>query len=109
MEGTHQELLRRLALSDERILSHLMTGQTIDSSGLDEKTCALGRLAGLAALGANTASFQWVADAALAAGAEDEDMIGALLAVAPIVGLARVTAAAQSLAPVLGYRLDCDP
>jgi alkylhydroperoxidase/carboxymuconolactone decarboxylase family protein YurZ len=109
MEIAHHELFRRLALSDEHVLIQLMTGHTVDSPQLDEKTSALGRLAGLAAMGADVTSFQWVVDAALAAGAEDEDVIGALLAVAPIVGLARVAAAAQSLAPALGYQLEGDP
>jgi alkylhydroperoxidase/carboxymuconolactone decarboxylase family protein YurZ len=39
----------------------------------------------------------------MAAGASDDDIVDVLTAVAPIVGLARTTAAAPALALALGY------
>jgi hypothetical protein len=40
---------------------------------------------------------------AIAAGATEEDVVDVLIAVAPIVGLARVTRAAPEVALALGY------
>jgi len=42
----------------------------------------------------------------LAAGATAEDVVGTLVAVAPISGLARVVSAAPEVAVSLGYDLD---
>jgi hypothetical protein len=48
------------------------------------------RLGALIALGAGCTSYQWAVEAALAAGATVDDIVGTLIAVAPISGLARV-------------------
>lgn len=106
MENAQLELLRRLTLSDEHVLSQVISGQTVERPLLDEKTSALVRLAGQVAMEGNVASFQWAVDAALAAGAEDAEIVDVLLAIASIVGLARVNAATRTLATALGYPLD---
>ena len=67
---------------------------------------ALARVAALIAAEASLASYQWAIDAAIAAGATEEDILDVLLAVAPVVGLARVTSAAPELALALGYDVD---
>jgi alkylhydroperoxidase/carboxymuconolactone decarboxylase family protein YurZ len=46
---------------------------------------------------------------ALAAGATDEEIVGVLAAVAPVVGSARVNAAAPALGRALGYEVDILP
>ena len=51
-------------------------------------------------------SYQSTIDLALAAGACNDEIVGILIAVAPIVGLARVVSAAPELALALGYDLD---
>ena len=105
MTPAHMELLRRLALNDERALSEVMSGPA-EQCLLDDKTSALVRVAGTLASQATAPSFRWAVDGAHAAGAEDDEIVEVFLAIAPIVGAARVNAAAPSLAGALGYELD---
>jgi alkylhydroperoxidase/carboxymuconolactone decarboxylase family protein YurZ len=105
---TREESLRRLVLHDERCIQsmlgiHLSNNE---AAGLDPKTQALVRLGGLVAMGAGPASCHWAAEAALDAGATAEDVVGTLIAVAPISGLARVISATPEVALAIGYDLD---
>jgi alkylhydroperoxidase/carboxymuconolactone decarboxylase family protein YurZ len=106
--ATHEESLRRLALHDERCIESVLAVrlETGEASGLDPKTHALVRLAALVALGAGAVSYHWAVGAALAAGATTDDIVGTLVAVAPISGLARVIAAAPEVALSIGYDID---
>lgn len=112
MTHDHEELLRRLALCDERAAVATLTGTAPRSSGgdappgLDARSLALTRLAGLIAVSSSTASYQWCVADAIAAGASDDDIVAVLVNVAPVVGTARVVAAAADLALALGYDLD---
>ena len=45
---------------------------------------------------------------ALAAGASEDEIVDLLLVLAPIVGVARVTAAAPELGVALGYDMDAE-
>ncbi len=78
----------------------------LDAYGLDEKTAALVRLAALVALGAAPTPYRRCVDVALAAGADVDDVVDTLKAVAPCVGLARVVSAAPGLALAIGYDID---
>jgi alkylhydroperoxidase/carboxymuconolactone decarboxylase family protein YurZ len=99
-----EELLRRLALNDERSLrSALSDPGVVASSHLDVKTQALIRLGALLSVGAATVSLRWTVELAYASGATDEEMLDVLLAVAPAVGQARVVGVAPNLALALGY------
>ena len=51
-------------------------------------------------------SYHWAADAALDADATAEEVVGVLIAVAPISGLARVIAATPEVALAIGYDID---
>jgi hypothetical protein len=51
-------------------------------------------------------TYQWAAQAALAAGATDDEIVGTLLAVTPIPGLTQAVSAAPELAIALGYDID---
>ena len=106
---TEQErTLRCLAMNDQAALESLL-GMSIEdrgASGLDAKTQALVRLGALVALGAAPPTYQWAAQVALSAGASDEDIIGILVALAPIVSLTRVVSAAPEIAIALGYPID---
>jgi 4-carboxymuconolactone decarboxylase len=105
--ATHEETLRRLVLHDERcIRSMLGIHLNNQAPGLDPKTQALVRLGGLVAMGAAPTSYQWAAAAALDAGASAEEVVGALVAVAPISGLARVISATSEVALAIGYDID---
>jgi alkylhydroperoxidase/carboxymuconolactone decarboxylase family protein YurZ len=106
VDERHEELLRRLALNDESTVESLLRLPVSDpaDSGLDPRTRALVRLAGLVALQSSDASIGWGVTAAYAAGATDEEIVGVLVSVGPVVGLARVNAAAFALAAAM----DCD-
>jgi alkylhydroperoxidase/carboxymuconolactone decarboxylase family protein YurZ len=108
----HIETLRRLAISDERILDKLVCaapddGDTPEPDGaLDPRTLALVRLAALAAVGGAVPSYGAQADAAVDAGASAAEMVDVLIAVLPVVGIPCVVAAAPKLALALGYDSD---
>jgi 4-carboxymuconolactone decarboxylase len=51
---------------------------------------------------ASCVSYGWAVDAALTAGATADEIMGTLIAVAPLTGLARVVAAAPEVAHSLG-------
>jgi alkylhydroperoxidase/carboxymuconolactone decarboxylase family protein YurZ len=106
--ATYEETLRRLVLHDERCIQSVLGIHldTIEAAGLDPKTQALVRLGGLVALGAAPGSYHWAAEAALDAGATAEDVVGTLIAVAPISGLARVISATPEVALAIGYDID---
>lgn len=103
-----EERLRRLGIQDEDVIESLFATRfdNIDASGLDPKTHALVRLGALVALGAAPVSFQSNVEAALAAGATDDEIVGALIAVAPVIGLARVVSATPKVAVPMGYDID---
>jgi len=107
-ERGHEELLRRLAISDEAALVSCVVGVDAADARLGPKTAALIRLAALVATGAEGPSYQWVIGAALACGADEFEIVDVLSVVAPMVGVARVTAAAQNVAAAIGYELDED-
>jgi len=100
-----QELLRRFSISDENVMLSVL-GCNSPPSGLDQKVEALTRLAALIARDAGVSSYHWAIDDAIAGGATDAEIIGVLVTVAPIVGLACVASAAPVLALALGYDVD---
>lgn len=105
---TYKETLRSLALSDERFVESVlgMGRDTVEVSRLDQKTHALVRLGAALAIDAAPSSYQANVEVALAAGANLDEVVGTLIAVAPTIGLARVVSAAPELALALGYDVD---
>ena len=107
MKPENEDLLRRLAVIDERVVESLF-GSAFggpEPEDPDAKTVALVRLAGLVALDSGSASYHWSVTAALAAGASDAEVVGVLVALTPIVGTARVAAAAPEVALAIGCDL----
>ena len=109
--AAHEEHLRRLALHDETLIESVLAMRLKRASPdaaprLSPKTHALVRLAALLALGAAPVSYQWSAEAALDADATAEEILGTMIAVAPISGIARVVQATPDIALQLGYDLD---
>ena len=64
------------------------------------------RLGSLLSVGAATASCRVTVDVARAAGATDEEIVAVLVAVAPVVGGARLVAAAPRLALAIDYDVE---
>ncbi|MGP8060793.1 MAG: carboxymuconolactone decarboxylase family protein [Acidimicrobiales bacterium] len=80
--------------------------ENLDASGLDPKTYSLVSVAALIALDGPPASYVWQVSLALEAGVSPEEILGLLVALNPIVGNARVVAAAPELALGLGIDLE---
>ena len=74
-----------------------MTMDSIEASSLDPKTLMLVRIAGLVAVDAPPASYLLNIGAAGEVDVDAEDVQGVLLALAPIVGTARIASAATKL------------
>jgi 4-carboxymuconolactone decarboxylase len=106
----YTDLLRRLALHDEKVAAEVLGGADTRSTGLDPvldpKTLALVRLAALVAVGGAVPSYGAQADAAVDAGATAAELADVLVGVIPYVGLPRVVAAAPKLALALGHDVD---
>jgi 4-carboxymuconolactone decarboxylase len=103
------ELLRRLALNDERAVRRAVGGSAGElwyEGALEPKAAALVRLGSLLSVGAATASCRVTVDVARAAGASDEEIVAVLVAVAPVVGGARLVAAAPRLALAIDYDVE---
>lgn len=103
------ELLRRLTLNDEHAVRRAVSGAPGDpgwAGALEPKAAALVRLGSLLSVGAATASCRVTVDVARAAGATDEELVAVLITVAPVVGGARLVAAAPRLALAIDYDVE---
>jgi alkylhydroperoxidase/carboxymuconolactone decarboxylase family protein YurZ len=83
-----------------------MTAASLENSGLPERELMLTRLAALVAVDAPASSYVMNAGAAMDAGVTLEDIQGLLVAVAPIVGTARVLSASINVAEGIGFAID---
>lgn len=103
-----EEILRSLALQEETVVNDVAPPATDEDGGLrlDPKVQSLVRLGALIALDAPVVSYQTAVVDALSAGAVPEEVVGALLTVAPLVGTARVTSATPAISIGLGYDLE---
>ncbi len=97
--------LRKLALRDDRYIDALLSEECANATlaGIDRRSHALLRIAALIAVDAAPPSFMSAVEAGLDAGATYDEIVGTLIAVIPIVGVARVVSAAPNLALALGY------
>jgi 4-carboxymuconolactone decarboxylase len=98
-------ILRKLALRDDRYIDELLRAESSDTTlaGIDPRSHALLRVAALIAIDAAPPSYMSAVEAGLDAGASYDEIVGTLIAVMPIVGVARVVSAAPNLGLALGY------
>ena len=82
-----------------------MTADSIEASGLDADKLMLVRIAALVAVDAPPVSYMLNLGAAADLDVDAEEIQGVLAAIAPIVGTARVTAAAGNIVRALGIAL----
>ena len=68
MDQRYEALLRRLAVLDEQTIAAALHMQAGDDRGLDARTTALVRLAGLVALQSSPQTYEWAVAAALDTG-----------------------------------------
>lgn len=104
-----QDSLKGLAEGDPKVLETLtqMTLGTQERSGLDEQTYTLVRIAALVASDAAPVSYLLNLGMAKDVGIDLDKVVGTMVAVAPVIGSARVTSAASKMirAGVLGADL----
>jgi 4-carboxymuconolactone decarboxylase len=101
----YKATLRRLAVRDDRYIEALLQADTANATlaGLDDRSHSLIRIAALVALNAAPPVYMNSVEAALAAGGSHDEIVGVLIAVLPLVGIARVVSAAPNLGLALGY------
>jgi len=94
-----RESLQGLAQGDPTKLNFLqrVIESSFKESGLDPKTFMLVRMAALATLDAAPASWLMNIEASGEAGLEPETILGMLIAIAPVIGTARIVSAAASI------------
>ena len=105
---TSQDRLDKVAHGDAPVLEQLaaMNLDTLQNSGLDERTYHLVRLAALVAIDAAPVSYLVNLGSAAEAGVTLDEGQGALVAIAPIVGSARVASAAGKILRAWGVAAD---
>ena len=105
-----EDLLRRLALNDENVVRVVLQdahgARAPGDAGLYLKTDSLVRLGALLSVGAATDSCRLAVDRARSAGADDDEIVGALVAIGPAIGFARLVAVAPRLALAIGFDVD---
>jgi hypothetical protein len=82
-----------------------MTAVSIQNSDLANRELMLVRIAALAAVDAPAISYLMNVGAAVDSGVTMEDVQGVLVAIAPIVGTARVVSASAKIAEALGFAI----
>jgi 4-carboxymuconolactone decarboxylase len=97
--------LRRLALRDDRYIDAVLSEERANATlaGIDARSHALVRIAALIAIDAAPPSYMSAVEAGLEAGVCYDEIVGTLIAVMPVVGVARVVSAAPNLGLALGY------
>ncbi len=98
------ETLQVLGEGDLSVLNTLMrmTEGSLEESGLDPETFLLIRIAALATLDAAPASWLMNLKVSGEAGIAPERIVGTLVAIAPVIGTARVVSAASHIVRALG-------
>ena len=97
--------LRRIAVRDDRYIDGLLQGDHANATlaGLDDRSHTLVRIAALVVSDAAAPAYMNCVEAALRAGVSYDEIVGVLIAVLPLVGIARVVSAAPNLGLALGY------
>jgi len=97
-----------LAFDDEEFIEEVLgvgVGN-LEASGLDPRSHAVIRLGALLALDAPSVTYQWNVEEAFGAGVTADEIVGCLIACAPLVGIPRVVAAAPDIATLIGYDIN---
>lgn len=103
----HEEILLKLSVRDDAYVDGLLSGERASAaSHLDSKTEALVRVGALVAVAAAPPSYMQAIECARASSASNEEVVGCLIAVLPVVGVARVVSAAPKIGLALGYDVD---
>jgi 4-carboxymuconolactone decarboxylase len=106
--ASHEDTLRKLSIRDDAYFDALLANDSVNlgASRLDWKTHALVRIGALVAIDAAPASYMWTIESARREGVTDDEIVGCLIAVMPVVGVARVVSAAPKVGFALGYDVE---
>jgi 4-carboxymuconolactone decarboxylase len=104
----HEDTLRKLTVLDDAYVDGLLADDQANeaASQLDSKTHALVRIGALVAIDAAPPSYMEAILEAQQCDASREEIAGCLIAVLPLVGIARVASAAPKVGLALGYDVD---
>jgi 4-carboxymuconolactone decarboxylase len=108
MMADREEILRRLTLGDEAYLEVLLEGRKCSRGAgtLDHVGEALVKLGALVATGGSDLTWHQTVAAALDAGVTPDEVVDALVLLAPSIGGTRVVSAAPKLAQAVGFDVD---
>ena len=101
-----EQVFRVLRLGDVDVASQTWCDLVADVGELDPRLEALAQVAALVALGGPEASFAVAVDSAIGAGLTADELVQVLLALAPMVGTAKLVRVAPALAAGLGIDID---
>lgn len=99
------DLLRRVALKDQQALDAMMAGRCDGLPTLDADTASLVRIAALMCVDSDPSTFEWAVDLGIASGLDDDSIFGALVVIAPVIGVARLTSSLPRLMTALGIEI----
>ena len=103
----HEDTLRKLSIRDDACVESMLgDAGNVAASALDRRTHALAQIAALVAVDAAPPSYMSSVEQARRSGATDDEIVGCLVAVIPVVGVARVVSAAPKLALALGFDVE---
>jgi alkylhydroperoxidase/carboxymuconolactone decarboxylase family protein YurZ len=102
----HQDCLRLLALNDAALIDECTKNAVHVAPALSDRDVALVRLGAMVAIGAATASYGELVDAALDAGITEAEIVDVLLRAVQIVGVPRIVAETPKLALAIGYDVE---
>jgi alkylhydroperoxidase/carboxymuconolactone decarboxylase family protein YurZ len=102
-----EEVLRRLTIGEPVFCRGLMSAEPGEPpGGLDARSVALVRLVGSITAGSVGPLLGRRVSNALDAGLDFDEIVAALVALAPTLGIERIVAVAPDLARALGYDID---
>jgi len=102
-----RQVLVDLIVQNPSTVDVIVTGsQEATPSVADARTKELSRLGAICGTGASPATYASVVQRALDAGATPDQIVGTLIDVGPLIGTARLAAAALGVAPALEFDVD---
>ena len=105
--STSEEVLRRLSVGDPVLCQALLSARLVDEGlALDARSTAVLRLGASIAAGSMGLVLRQRVSDALDTGIGFDEVVAALVALAPSIGTERLVAIAPQLAAALGYDVD---
>ena len=106
--ATYQDVLRGLAVNDRTLISGwLSTTRGLPNPvQIGERTQAIARVAAIIAKDGSVQTFRWTIGDALGLGVTPDEIVGLMLAIAPLIGVAEIVNTAPKVALALDYDLD---